>query len=49
MTARTYHTNGTGMVAERNGRKSILIELNKDYIGLIKQRTVQTGIAWGNV
>jgi len=34
----------TGEVAERHGRKAILIELNPKYIDLMKQRTAQGGL-----
>jgi DNA modification methylase len=33
-----------GMVAENNGRNSILIELNPKYVEMAKRRTSQTGI-----
>jgi DNA modification methylase len=34
----------TGMVAEGNGRDSVLIELNPKYVELIKRRTAQKGL-----
>jgi len=37
----------TGEVAEVNGRHSILIELNSDYVALAKLRTEQTGLFFG--
>lgn len=34
----------TGAVAEEEGRNSILIELNPDYVGLAERRTAQAGL-----
>ena len=34
----------TGMVAENNGRNSILIELNPKYVEMIRRRTAQAGL-----
>ncbi|MCK4522138.1 MAG: site-specific DNA-methyltransferase, partial [Nanoarchaeota archaeon] len=38
----------TGMVSERLGRNSILIELNPEYINIQKERTSQRGFSFGN-
>jgi DNA modification methylase len=39
----------TGLVAERNGRNSILIELNPKYVEMAKRRTIQTGLPMAEV